>query len=470
MIAHSPKPEVGPSGSDPECTWLDRENVYASPRGRGADSVFSDDEVVPTRRWPAAPDFDAPLHTPYGTAERTDLEFWGHDPDFLQNRRPLLPEHAVMENSWNRNPHEFGLQRSYVEPQVYETKNKNYADFSTGALSVRSNDIKETSRNIFASFTQSTNREFIGADPFLGNGAGGMGPVLGPYLDKKGTQQKPETYPDYVPPAGGAGPGGVPKEPDYFLPGATRRNRTYPQGGHGITGGFVADFGNDSINPKVGGRPGVLNPEYESWTFLNGGYVSSGPDLSINDPNSGARFRFPSVTDGGNDPIFTSRSSGAGSSLENNPSEGGRPTKLRNFDTALAGGLANGVAGGPDCNDVTGGMFLTKTEGVVGHPPAPHFGSQFYGGDFAFGIQRYGPRVHRLEQPSIVLPGASGRGTLNSAGMFTTRPNTIINEKYGYDDTPDASLQDCARRTLGAKKLLDFSRLNLDDLALTVQC
>jgi hypothetical protein len=495
-------------------------------------STFTEDEVQRSRREPASMDFQAPLHTPYGTGERTELDFWGRDADPLLNRRPLLPDYVLMEHEWDRNPHECGIRKSFVVPQVYETKDSKYADFSTGALSVRSNDIKQTGLNTYASFVQSTNREFLGADPIIGNGAGGMGPVMGPYLGKKGTQQKPETCPDYVGPAGGAMASAGPPQPMYTLPSATRRNRSYPQGGHGITGGYVSDFGGETVNPREGGRGSLFGPGYEAWTFADGGFVASGADLTINDPNSGARYKLTSELRGANDPIMAGMG-GIGSSLELNPQTGGRPSRLLDFDTVIAGGSRigtrgtdanNPIAGGRpsqllnftkiigggattgvasslsenpqvggrpsrlinfststpggissgvfsgSCNDVTGGMPLTKTEGTVGYVSPAGFGAQYYGGDIAFGLQRVGPRIHRTETESITIPGASGRGSLNDAGLFGSLANTIINEKYNWDDTPDPTLQNCARNTLGSRALLNFSQINLDDLMLTTPC
>ena len=120
---------------------------------------------------------------------------------------------------------------------------------------------------------------------------------------------------------------------------------------------------------------------------------------------------------------------------------------------------------------ITGGNKWARTDGVVGRVPLPGFQNQDYGGtDVAFGLQ-VGPRQHRTEQTSIMLPGASGRGgDAVIPEQFVISPTTARNVDGCYDDTPDPVLQIAARRTMGSHKLLDFSKENLDDLSFERPC
>ena len=50
---------------------------------------------------------------------RTDVEFWGPNPDLLMERRPLMPAYILQEHEWDRNPKECGLKASYVTRDPY---------------------------------------------------------------------------------------------------------------------------------------------------------------------------------------------------------------------------------------------------------------------------------------------------------------------------------------------------------------
>lgn len=579
---------------DPEESWVDKPDIYAKATGRGTDMSISEDEVFPTRRDPASMDFDAPLHTPYGTAERTDVDFWGGERNLLMERRSLLPSFVVAEHEWDRNPRECGLRASYVTPDPYESAGS--VSWSQGANLARSVDVRELSNNRYASFTQKTNPTAYGADPIIGGGQGGMGPVLMPFLGKKGTPKGP--VPDYVSPAGGALPSAGNLAAEYQLPSATRSLRTHEESG-GVTGGFVADFGNEAVNPYEGARVRNLL-EYEEEGWVNGGYIASGADTTINDPNKGARWRQVLTRPGGDDNIFngsqlttgpsldatpyeggreriltdslldTRGNSGAatgigssleqnpqdggrgrviiqwdtiglggasagigssleqnpqdggrnrmllestldtrgnpgalfgmgssltenpqdggrvsrllnfdtiglggalagvGSSLTENPQDGGRVSKLLNFDTVIAGGALSGVSG-IENNDILGGNRWTRTDGVVGRVPSGGFKNGYYGGEIAYG-KEIGPREHRQEVTSIMIPGASGRGTPVAPEVFVSLPTTISNAGGVWDDSPDPVLQQAARSTIGSRFLLNFTRANMDELAVDRPC
>jgi hypothetical protein len=415
----------------------------------------------------------------------------------MLERRPLVPEYVFAEHEWDMNPRECGLRKSYETMNPYE--NSESVEWATGENLARSVDVREMSINRYGSFAQSTNPTAYGADPLIGNGAGGMGPVLGPYIGKKGTP-KP-TVPDYVGPAGASSPMGPP-EADIQLPSATRSNRTYEQYGN-VTGGFVSDYGSEGVNPFVGGRASQIVGDYETWTGVTGGYVPSGADISINDPSKGARFRMPG-SQGAFDPIITAgppgggsfgsldvnpvdggrvrnlinfqriiaggATTGMGSSLSENPQEGGRPSKLLNFQRILAGGASSGVSG-LETNDVRGGNRWTRTEGFATPVSIPGR-SGGYGGEISYGIEV--PAKARLnDQKSSIgfsFAGAQGRGNPLAPQNFVTLPKTAYSESHQYDDSPDPVLQIAARSTIGAKSLLDFSRVNLDDLAVVVPC
>jgi len=579
---------------EPSESWVDKPDIYAKQTGRGTDFMVSEDEVLPTRRDPASMDFDAPLHTPYGTAERTDVDFWGPNKDLLMERRSLLPSFVLAEHEWDRNPRECGLKASYLKPDPYESQGS--VSWAQGANLSRSVDVRQLSGNRYASFTQKTNPTVFGADPIIGNGQGGMGPVLMPFLGKKGTAKGP--VPDYVPPAGGALPSAGNLAAEYTLPAATRSMRTHEESGN-ITGGLVSDYGNESVNPYEGARVRNLL-EYEEDGWFNGGFVASGNDLTINDPNAGARWRQVLTRSGGDEAIFTGSqistgpsldmtpyeggrermladsqldtrgnggsSSGVGSSLEQNPQDGGRGrmlfqwdtiglggatsgiasgldqnpqdggrsrmlmeamldttgnpgarfgmgsslienpqdggrvsrllnfdtiglggtlmgvgssidqnpqdggrvSRLLNFDRVIAGGALTGV-GGIECSDILGGNRWTRTDGVSGRAPSGGFQGAYYGGEFAYGAE-IGPREHRQEVTSIMIPGAMGHGSPLAPEVFVTLPTTISNAGGIWDDTPDPVLQQAARSTMGSKFLLNFTRANMDELAVDRPC
>ena len=563
-LSHAPKPMVVARAGEPSAMAMLRPEIHKKRSGRGADLMFTEDEVYPTKTHPGSMDFDAPLHLPQGTAVRTDVEFWGPNPDLLMERRPLLPSYVLEEHEWDRNPRECGLKASYVTRDPYSV-NDDAVDWAQGATLAKSVDVKELGNNRYFSFTQKTNPTVYGADPVVGNGSGGMGPSLGPYLGKKGMQPKP-TVPDRAGGMGGAMVSAPPKFAEFQLPPSTRSGYFYEVDGT-VQGGYVADYGDETINPVVGGRQ-PLWQDYEQWGQADGGYVASGNDLSINDPRKGMRMRKITEHDGGYDPIIqagcpaggfgpsldttpvvggrarislnfdTTGNGGASAGMrgtdehnpvdggrarilvnydttgnggstsgmrgtdehnpvvggriakyinfntignggatsgvrgtdENNPIVGGRIAKYINFDTIGNGGAISGVSG-IECSDITGGNRWSRTEGVVGRVPLPGFQNQDYGGtDVAFGLQ-VGPRQHRTEQTSIMIPGASGHGgDAVIPEQFMVTKTTEMNASGSYDDTPDPIFQLAARRTLGAHRLLDFSKANLDDLSFERPC
>jgi hypothetical protein len=539
-------------------------------------------------------DFQAPLHTPYGTAERTYEGFWGPK-NLLLDRRNLLPDYAVAEHEWDRNPRECGKRASEAMAQPYEVKGS--AGFAAGADLARTIGVKEASVTQYMRFTQKTNPTAYNADPIIGNGAGGGVPILQPYIGKKGTH-KPLFVRDYIPPAGGAMPAAPPVESEYQLPSATRANRQYEEMGNVTGGDAVSAFGDEDINPQKGGRPSLLATEYEHWGYRNGGFVASGADWSIWNPNDGARYKNIANQDGANDPLMTGAptsmgpsldltpkiggrssmllnfdrilgggssegqgsslqqnpqeggrmsmrinwdavgsggattgmgssldqnpqqggrltrllnfdrtspgglSSGVGSSLQQNPQQGGRVTRLINFDRTSPGGLSSGVGsslqqnpqeggrisllqnwqmfnvggaqsgvGGIECNDIVGGNHWARTEGCVDYLPPGGSLNQDYGGiDIAFGLEVQ-PRAPRTMVLSNMVPGGGGAGGgPKMPEQFITLPNTQINGEGMYDDSPDPILQLAARTTMGSKALLNFTRENMDDLALVVPC
>lgn len=562
---HLPRPPMWPFPGEPAESWDSKNDKYLSPSyGRNVDEMLTEDQVFPTTNGPKAMDFQAPLHTPYGTAERTWEGFWGENRDGdLSERRPLMPFYTVAENSWDRNPREEGIQFAGRSLQPYEGSNST-AGVSAGAEYARTVGVRELSGNRYYSFVQKTNPTAYFGDPIVGQGAGGQVPILGPYLGKKGTP-KPLAVPDYLPPSGGAMPSAGPQEPYMRLPGATRSNRQYEERGNVTGGNAVSAFGDESLNPQVGGRPSLFAIEYEDWGRLNGGFVASGADLNLWNPNDGARYRMTTLN-GPDDPIFSSGGvaagpsldqtpmvggresmllnfdqdggggaqsgigsglqqnpqvggrltrlinfdqvgsggslSGVGSGLQQNPQKGGRNTRLLNFDRILSGGAQAGIGSslqqnpqvggrasmlknfdtthhggsqnqnnGLETNDIKGGNRWTKTEGWVGYVSPAGAKNPDYGGiDIAFGLEVQ-PRAPRTELPSSLIAGASGRGGgPKMPEMFITLPNTQKNGDGVYDDTPDPILQISARRTLGAQRLLDFTKANLDDLSFTVPC
>lgn len=562
--SHSVRPMPVAADGEPSAKSMLRPEIHRHRSGRGADLMFTEDEVFPTKTHPGSMDFDAPMHMPQGTAVRTDLEFWGPNPDLLMERRSLMPTYVMEEHEWDRNPRECGLKASYVTRDPYSVGD-DAVDWAQGATLAKSVDVKELSGNRYFSFTQKTNPTVYGADPVIGNGAGGMGPIMGPYLGKKGMTRKP-AVPDRAGGMGGALPTAPPQFAEYQLPASTRSGYNYEDTGH-VNGGFSASYGDETLNPVVGGRQ-PLWQDYEQWGQADGGYVASGNDLSINDPRQGMRVRRITERDGGYDPIIQAGcpAGGFGPSLDTTPVEGGRARISLNFDTTGLGGPTSGMRGtdevnpidggrarilvnydttgnggttsgmrgtdehnvlqggrarislnfdtiglggatsgvrgtedhnqriggrvskyinfstignggatsgvsGIECSDITGGNKWARTEGVVGRVPLPGFQNQDYGGtDVAFGLQ-VGPRQRRTEQTSIMIPGARGRGgDAVIAEQFVVTPTTERNVSGCYDDTPDPILQIAARNTAGARKMLDFSKENLDDLSYDRPC
>lgn len=561
--AHSPKRVPAAAKGEPSAMAMLRPDIHAKRSGRGTDMDLTEDEVFPTKTHPGAMDFDAPLHLPQGTAVRTDLEFWGPNPDLLAERRPLLPSWVMAEHEWDRNPKECGLKASYVTRDPYSVSD-DAVDWAQGANLAKSVDVKQLSVNRYFSFANKTNPTVYGADPIIGNGSGGMGPTMGPYLGKKGMQPKP-TVPDRTGVKGGGMVSAPPQFADFQLPSATRSGYFYEVDGT-VQGGYVADYGDETVNPVVGGRQ-PLWQDYEQWGDVNGGYIASGNDMSINDPRKGMRLRKITDRDGGYDPIIQAGApaggfgpsldttpveggrarislnfdttgnggptfgvrgtdehnpvdggrarilvnydtTGNGGSLtgmrgtdEHNPVVGGRISKYINFDTIGNGGALSGMRGtdehnpvvggriakyinfettgnggslsgvsGIECNDITGGNKWARTDGVVGRVPLPGFQNQYYGGDVAYGFE-VNPRQRRTEQTSIMIPGVRGRGgdAIVPEEFVVTR-TTALNANGSYDDTPDPIFQIAARRTMGAQKLLDFTRENLDDLSFDRPC
>lgn len=318
--------------------------------------MMTEDEPLPSRTEPASMDFQAPLHTPYGTAERTYEGFWGAKNPLLE-RRELLPDYAVTEYEWDRNPRECGKRRSEFMAQPYEHEGS--VAVSAGADLGRTIDVKEASITQYMRYVQKTNPTAYGADPVIGQGAGGGVPVLMPYLGKKGSS-KPLFSPGYTPPAGGAMPAAPPVEPGMQLPSATRGNRQYELHGNVTGGNAVSSYGDESINPQRGGRPSLLATEYEHWGHRNGGFVSGGGEWdasgsTIWNPNDGARFRNVVDQDGATEPIMTGSYISEGPSLDRTPKVGGRESKLINFDMTLAGGATTGIGSSLTQNPQAGG-------------------------------------------------------------------------------------------------------------------
>lgn len=347
------RPFVWASGMDPARSWDDKgSEEYLSPTyGRGADMMCTEDEPLPSRTYPAAMDFQAPLHTPYGTGERTYDEFWGAKNPLL-DRRGLLPDYVVAEHEWDRNPRECGKRASNMMANPYEVLGS--AGFGTGANIARTIGVKEASMTQYMRFSQNTNPTAYGADPFMSGGAGGGVPVLQSYLGKKGST-KPLFTRDYIPPAGGAMPSAPPVEPDIRLPAPTRSNRQYEEVGNVTGGNAVSTYGDEDVNPQRGGRPSLMATEYEHWGYRNGGFVSSGADWTLWNPNDGARYRNIVDQSGANDPIVTGAPISVGPSLDLTPKVGGRESMRLNFDRVLGGGVASGQGSGLENNPQEGG-------------------------------------------------------------------------------------------------------------------
>ena len=347
---------------EPAESWADRDNeeYLVSSHGRGADMMFTEDEPYPVRSEPVPMDFQAPLHTPYGTAERTYDDFWGHKNPLLE-RRNLLPSYAIAENEWDRNPRECGKQISEKTLNPYESESS--FNSALGADVARSIDTKSASVTQYMRFYQTDNPTAWGADPVIGGSSGGGVPRLGPYIGKSGSD-KPSWTPGYVPPAGGLS--APPVESEMTLPGATRSNRNHEEFGNVTGGDAVASYGDEFVNPQIGGRPSLLATDYEYWGHRNGGGLVSGGadweagggvDRTLWNPNDGARYRYLPNQDGANDPLSVNGPVSMGPSLDLTPKIGGRPNQKIDFDRVLAGGTTSGVGSGLTHNPQDGGRM-----------------------------------------------------------------------------------------------------------------
>jgi len=278
------------------------------------DDTFAEDDVFRTRQTPASMTFDAPLHLPYGTAERTSKDFWGDDVDlYMVEKRPMLPDYAVAENPWDRNPRECGLQRSFQQAEPYMNCHEKEGLWSTGAELARSVDVRVKSLDQFGNFV-TTKTEKLGADPIIGNGAGGMGPVLGPHL---APHVRSGVHSDYIGPAGGAMAPARASDPQYNLPAATRSPKLWYSAGTTITGGFVGEAGSLVENPQEGGRPSQI-VDFEQPVYVTGGALQpAGDSMVMNDPLGEGRPRMSK--EDLDQPIFTASNAQVGSSLLENP-------------------------------------------------------------------------------------------------------------------------------------------------------
>jgi hypothetical protein len=332
--------------------------------------MFTEDEPYPVRSEPVPMDFQAPLHTPYGTAERTYDDFWGVQKNALLERRNLLPDYAVVENEWDRNPRECGKQISERTLNPYETEGS--FNSAMGADLVRSIDTKEAGITRYTRFHQTTNPTAYNADPIIGGSSGGGVPTLGPYIGKSGSD-KPSWIPGYVPPAGGGSSQSAPPvEPGMRLPSATRSNRQHEEIGNAVGGNTVADYGDEFVNPQLGGRPSLLATEYEHWGYRNGGFVSSGGDweapsgekgistTTMWNPNDGARYRYVAGQDGANDPLSAHAPVPTGPSMDVTPKIGGRPDRRINFERIIGGANTFGVGSGSAQNPQEGGRVSKR--------------------------------------------------------------------------------------------------------------
>jgi hypothetical protein len=354
---------VWPKDGDPPSSWDDRHNEeYLAPNhGRGTELMMTEDQPLPVRSEPVPMDFQAPLHTPYGTAERTYEGFWGAK-NLALDRRSLLPDYAIAENEWDRNPRECGKQIAERSLLPYETADS--FNSSTGATLVRNADVKDQSVTQYMRFTQKTAPTMYNADPIRVGGAGGGVPRLGPYIGRGGSS-KPSWVPGYVGPAGGAMPSAPPVEAELQLPSATRANRQYEEIGNAAGGDSVAYYGDENVNPHRGGRPSLLATEYEDWGHRNGGFVAGGPeweagggvDSTLWNPNDGARYRYMPPQDGANDPVSITGKVSAGPSLDLTPQVGGRSKMSLNYDKMLGGGLTSGMGSDLTNNPQDGGRL-----------------------------------------------------------------------------------------------------------------
>jgi hypothetical protein len=413
------RPTAASGGCGDRDPWADRgnEEYLVPPYGRGADMMFTEDEPYPVRSEPVPMDFQAPLHTPYGTAERTYDAFWGHKNALLE-RRNLLPSYAIAENEWDRNPHEDGKQRAERMLNPYESNETFNA--ATGADVARTIDTKDAGMTHYARFYQTSNPTAYGADPIMAGGAGGGVPRLGPFIGRGGSA-KPSWTPGYVPPAGGAMPAAPPVEPEMQLPSSTRSNRQHEEFGNVTGGDAVASYGDEMINPQIGGRPSLLATEYEYWGQRNGGNLVSGgadweagggADRTIWNPNAGARFRYLPEQGGASDPLAVGGPVAAGPSLDLTPQAGGRPNQRIDFARILPGGLASGVGSSLATNPQDGG----RPTRIVNWDNANPGGALSGVGSGLTHNPQEGGRATRLLNFDVVLPGGISAGVGSSLG------------------------------------------------------
>jgi hypothetical protein len=205
-----------------------------------------------------------------------------------------------------------------------------------------------------------------------------------------------------------------------------------------------------------------------NWDAIGSGGASTGVGSSLQqNPQEGGRatrrINFDRTSPAG-------LSSGVGSSLQHNPQEGGRISMLKNWQMFNVGGAQSGVSG-IECNDIVGGNHWARTEGCPGYlPPGGSLNPDYGGIDVAFGLEVQ-PRAPRTMVLSNMIPGGAGAGGgPKMPEQFITLPNTQLNGEGCYDDSPDPVLQIAARTTLGSKALLNFSQENIDDLSLVVPC
>lgn len=487
----------GAAWPDSDHTWADRGNEdYLAPMTgrRGCSFAVTEDEPLPNRAEPASMDFQAPLHTPYATGERSYEEFWGPECAGALETRPMLPSYVLAENSWDRNPKEYLKQKAMMtECNPYEKEG--CFNGANGACFARDDSVKGQSFVRYDRFSQNSNPTAYNADPIRTGGSGGGVPMLGNFIGKS-SRDRPRFLPAYVPPAGGGLPNAPPVEACVRLPPHTRSLKQYEDVGAPVAGS--TEYGGECVNPHVGGRSSLLSPEdrYEhGGQTVTAGFVAEGPSLDVT-PQAGGRERMagqfdelPGVgaassgvgageecndlRDGARssriidfDAVPLGRSAGVGSSLGENPVRGGRQSRLKDWFLGLFGGASSGVSG-VGCNDIKGGNRSTRSEGCAGYlPPGGSLNPDYGGIDLAFGFE-VSPRERRREGAAI--GGASGRGgTRIMPEKFVTLPNTRMNGDGVYDGSPEPIMQCAARSACGAGALLDFSKTNLDELSFFV--
>lgn len=441
-----------------DVTWADRgDESFLSPAcGRRAD-LEMEDCPMPTKSEPAAMETQAPIHLPYGTAERSFEDFWGEQNPACDIPSDM-PPYAVVRNSWDDdNSRAVGLRAAQCSMNPYECDGS--FNVSGGACSARDDDVKRNGHVRFVSAVSNTNPTQYGADPFVSGGAAGGGvPVLVPYLGKKGGG-RPLAVPDYVPPAGG----GASAAASAVLPHATfvrRIESNFEQTGAAWGGSSVAAGG--ANEESIAGRYSMLQ-NFEASGTGPVALVPQGPSMEAT-PVVGGRDRhamqFPKISAGG-------APSGLGSDLVVNPKTGGRSTQNINFEIILPGGLPSGTNGGSDCNDFLGGSRSRKDRKYAAYMAPAAGGNSDYGGvDVAFGLT-VSPRHPRTPEDSIALPGMSGgRGPRILPEFYVSPPNAKACN-MSVDNSPDSCMLGGAMRACGASALLDFSEKNLAELAVS---